>query len=194
LLVAVYGGSFNPPHVAHAMVAGWILWTSRAEQVWLVPVFRHAFEGRQDKSLAPFERRVRWCEALAQDVDRARVVVSRIEAHLSTPSFTVATLEALRTRHPEHTFRLVVGADVASQTTQWKEWDRIEAEFDPILVGRAGHPSGPDTLVFPDVSSTEVRRRLAASEPVDHLVTARVWELLREHEPSAGGPRGVGAP
>ena len=47
--VAVYGGSFNPPHVAHAMVASWLLWTRLVDEVWLVPVFRHAFEGIQEK-------------------------------------------------------------------------------------------------------------------------------------------------
>ena len=180
MVVAVYGGSFNPPHVAHAMVAGWLLWTRRAEQVWLVPVFQHAFEGRQDKTLAPYERRVRWCEAMAEDIDRVHVSVSRIEAHLTTPSFTIDTLRALRARNPEHTFRLVVGADVLPQTPQWKAWDDIVREFPPIVVGRANHPPVADSIQFPDVSSTEIRRRLQAREPVAHLVTARVNALLAE--------------
>jgi nicotinate-nucleotide adenylyltransferase len=180
VVVAVYGGSFNPPHVVHAMVAGWLLWTQRAEQVWLVPVFRHAFEGLQDKTLAPFERRVRWCEAMADDIDRRLVSVNRIEAHLPTPSFTIDTLRALRARNPEHQFRLVGGSDVLPQTPQWKAWDDIVREFEPIVVGRAHHPPVVDSIQFPDVSSTEIRRRLSGGEPIDHLVTARVGALLAE--------------
>ena len=57
-VVAGYGGSFNPPHVGHAMVAQWVVWTGRADAVWFVPVYQHAFEGRHDKTLASFDQRV----------------------------------------------------------------------------------------------------------------------------------------
>jgi len=172
--VAVYGGSFDPPHVGHALVAGWLLWTRRVDRVWLVPAFSHAF----DKELAPFERRVALCEALAADVD-ARIEVRAIERDLPTPSFTLNTLRALAQRHPRHRLRLVVGADVLEQLDHWHRWDRIEADFEPIVVGRQGWPAVPGAPLFPGVSSSEIRGLLARSEPVDHLVTASVAELLR---------------
>ena len=49
--IAVYGGSFNPPHIAHTMVASWLLWTEMVDEVWLVPVYRHAFEQSHGKKL-----------------------------------------------------------------------------------------------------------------------------------------------
>lgn len=176
--VAVYGGSFNPPHVAHAMVAAYLLWTDQCDEVWLVPVFRHAFEPWHNKSLAPYEERLRWCQAMAADVD-ARIRVSDIERHLPTPSFTIETLRALRERHPQHAFRLVVGADVLPTLPKWRDWAGIEAEFSPILVGREGYPSPPGTVDFPDVSSTTIRERLARGEGVEGLVTRGVARLLR---------------
>ncbi len=172
--VAVYGGSFDPPHVGHAMVAGWLLWTRRVGQVWLVPAFQHAF----DKRSAPFERRLALCRAMAEDVDPERIVVADIEARLPTPSYTLHTLRALAKAHPEHSFRLVVGADVLEQTEHWHAWDAIQRAFRPIVVGRVGWAGVPDAPSFPGVSSTEVRRRLAAGEPIDHLVTAGVAALL----------------
>lgn len=175
--VAVYGGSFNPPHVAHGMVAAWLLWTGQCEEVWLVPVFRHAFEGLHNKSLAPFETRLAWCAAFAADID-PRVRVCPIEAELPTPSFTIETLRALRQRNPGVTLRLVVGADVLPQVPKWRAWDEIVAEFSPVLVGRVGYPSDPGTVAFPAVSSTEIRERLARGEPVDMLVTQGVAALL----------------
>ena len=179
--IAVYGGSFNPPHVAHAMVAAWLLWTRRAEQVWLVPVFRHAFEGRHGKTLAPFDQRVAWCRALAADVD-SRVRVQPIEAELPTPSYTIDTLRALASRHPQHRLRLVIGADVVPQLPQWRSWPEIAASFEPVVVGRGGHsaPDGRETVDFPEVSSTDIRRRIAAGLRVDHLLTARVAELMNQ--------------
>ena len=176
--VAVYGGSFNPPHVAHGMVAAWLLWTGQADEVWLVPVFRHAFEGVHGKALAPFSTRLAWCAALAADID-PRIRVSPIESELPTPSFTIETMRALRERNPDVELRLVVGADVLPQLPKWRAWDALQAEFSPIIVGRAGHPSPEGTVRFPDISSTEIRRRLEAGESVQPLVTRGVAALLR---------------
>lgn len=171
--VACFGGSFNPPHVGHAMVAAWLLWTERVDEVWIIPAFVHAF----DKALAPFPRRFAACEQLAALLGpRARAI--DIEAHLPAPSFTVNTLDALAAAHPGARLQLVLGADNLSSLQKWKNWGRIESEYAPIVVGRAGHDV-PGVPTFPDVSSTEVRRRLAAGEPVDALVPTAVLAVWR---------------
>jgi nicotinate-nucleotide adenylyltransferase len=56
--VACYGGSFDPPHVAHVLLAAYVLTVEAFERVLVMPVFSHAF----DKQLAPFEHRLRMCE------------------------------------------------------------------------------------------------------------------------------------
>jgi len=171
--IAVYGGSFNPPHVGHAMVAGWLKWTGRADRVLLVPCAEHAFA----KELAAFEVRARMCEALAQAVGE-HVVVDRIEAELSSPNYTWHTLNALQERHPEDTLRLVVGADALEVSHLWHRWDDIVARFAPIIVGRGGYPERPDAPTFPELSSTDIRQRLAGGLPVAHLVPVGVVEHL----------------
>ena len=171
--VAVYGGSFDPPHVGHAMVAGWLRWADRADEVWLVPSHSHPF-GKQSR---PFALRLALCEALAAAVG-PWVRASDIEGHLDGPSFTIVMLRALSHKHPDHTFRYVLGADNLKDLPKWKDWDRITAEYAPIVVGREGYANPPDSVVFPAVSSTEVRRRLATGEPVDHLVPAGVLARL----------------
>lgn len=171
--VAVFGGSFNPPHVGHAMVAAWLGWVRRADEVWLVPTWQHAF----DKALAPFAARVAACEELARLVG-PQVRVSPIEAELPAPSYTIQTLDALAARHPQLRLRLVMGADTWAQRGLWHNFGRIEAEYDPIVVGR-GALAAPDAPSFPDVSSTEVRRRLSAGEAVDAFVppsVLRAWQ------------------
>jgi nicotinate-nucleotide adenylyltransferase len=173
--VAVYGGSFNPPHVGHAMVASWLRWTGQCDEVWLLPAYQHAFQ----KDLAPFTDRVRWCSALAEAVGDG-VRVDPIEASLPVPSYTIDTLTTLAQRHPHHRFRLVVGADVLPSTHAWKRWDRIIEEYSPIIVGRQGYAGPGGAVQFPDVSSSEIRRRLSAGEPIDALVPASVRALLQE--------------
>ncbi len=175
--VAVYGGSFNPPHLAHGMVAAWLLRTEQADEVWLVPVYQHAFEGLHGKHLAPYSDRVEWCRIMAEETD-PRVRVSEVEADLSVPSFTIDTLHHLAQTHPEHTFRLVVGADVLGQVDSWRDWPGIQERYSPIVVGREGHAVPDGVPVFPGISSTEIRRRLAAGESVDGMITAGVAAAL----------------
>lgn len=171
--VGVYGGSFNPPHVGHALVAAWLGWTRRVDEVWLVPAYQHAF----DKPLAPFGARLDACRALAATVGPWVKVVA-VEAELPAPSYTVQTLRHLAAEHPYARLQLVIGADVLAQTSLWRQWSVIEAEYTPIVVGRVGYPEVVGAPAFPEVSSTEVRRRLASGEPVDHLVPAAVLEVI----------------
>ncbi len=165
--VAVYGGSFNPPHLGHGLVAAWLRWSGRADAVWLLPTFAHPF----GKVLAPWAERLALCESLARVVGPF-VHVCPVEADLPMPSFTIDTLDALAGRHPEHRFRFVVGADVVPETPKWRRWDDIQTHYSPIVVGRQGWPTPPGAVDFPGVSSTEVRARAAAGESIDHLVTA----------------------
>lgn len=172
--IGVYGGSFNPPHVGHAMVAAWLLWTEQVDEVWLLPSHAHPFA----KDLAPFPRRVELCRALARMIG-PRVRVSTVEAELPPPSYTVNVLARLSADHPEHRFRLVLGADNLPDLPKWKDWERIAERWTPLVVGRQGWPGPEGTVAFPDVSSTEVRRRIQAGEPITHLVPGPVRELLQ---------------
>jgi nicotinate-nucleotide adenylyltransferase len=173
--VAIYGGSFNPPHIGHGMVASWLLWTGRVEAVWFLPSFSHPFA----KDLAPFAHRVAMCEAMAGAVGAE---VCTLESTLPTPSYTIDVLRALSAKYPEHQFQLVAGADVIDELPRWKAWSEIAAEFAPILVGRQGYPCPPGAIEFPPISSTEIRARLVAGEPVDHLVAAVVRPLLEYYK------------
>ena len=170
--IAVYGGSFNPPHVAHAMVASWLVWSGEVDQVWIVPVYQHAFEKIHGKRLVSYETRVKWCRLMADELGET-CIVSDVESTLPTPSYSIDTLRALQKKYPGYHFRLVVGADVVSQLPQWKEWDQIEALFPPIIVGRVGYDGHRAQMVFPDVSSTAIRESVRSGKvPTQWLLRA----------------------
>ena len=176
LRVGVYGGGFNPPHVGHAMVAAWLRWTDQVDAVWLLPAWRHAF----GKDLAPWEARFAMCEALAGMLGPwARV--EPIERERDTTSYTVDTLRELSARHPDHAFRLVVGADNLEAAPKWRAWDEIAQRWPPIVVGRAGFAPVPGAPEFPAVSSTHVRDAMAREEDVRGLVPACVLAVAHAH-------------
>lgn len=175
--VAVLGGSFSPPHVGHALVAAWVAWTDRADEVWLLPAASHPF----GKPAAPWEHRLAWCAALAETVGSfVRVCPSEAELRRGeAPVYTVDVLDHLAAAHPDRAFRLVVGADVLPDAPRWRAWGRIASAYPPIVVGRSGFPPLDGVPTFPDVSSTEIRRRIAAGETVEGLVPARVLAAMR---------------
>ncbi|HEX6277627.1 MAG TPA: nicotinate-nicotinamide nucleotide adenylyltransferase [Polyangiaceae bacterium] len=155
--VAVFGGSFDPPHVAHLFTASYVLATGGFERVLVVPVYEHAF----DKSLAPFEHRAAMCRACFAGL--GAVEVSEIEASLPRPSYTERTLERLAREHPDWRLRFVMGSDALADTAKWHNYARVTELAPPFVVARRGHERpelGPPLL--PEVSSSHVRRLFAA--------------------------------
>ena len=179
--VAVFGGSFNPPHVGHLMVVVWLLATDRADEVWIVPAGNHPF----GKELAPFDARLEMARAIAKLAGpRARVL--DVEGRREGKSYTVDTLEALARAHPKAKLSLVVGTDILAEAPKWRSFERVK-ELAPLTVVRRGGVAGaevdpdPDhpTPLFPDDSSTLVRERLARGEDVSGLVPAPVLAIVR---------------
>ncbi len=172
--VALFGGSFNPPHVGHLLVVTWILATRRADEVWVMPTAHHPF----GKPLASFQDRVDLCRAA---FPQARV--EEIEATLPPPSYTIHTVEALRAKHPDVAFSLVVGTDVLGDQKKWKDFDRLTTLVTLLPVRRAGVAGSEKedgTPIFPEVSSSGIRAKLARGEDVSGLVPAAALALIRE--------------
>lgn len=155
--VAVFGGSFNPPHIAHVLAVTYVASLGLCERVMVVPVHAHAF----DKHLAPFSVRLRMCQEAMGFIPG--VQISDIEASLPPPNYTLHMLRALSARNPDWQLRLVVGADVLGDSHKWHAWEEVCALAPPIVLGRVGYarPDAPPP-VLPDVSSTRIRELLAA--------------------------------
>jgi nicotinate-nucleotide adenylyltransferase len=181
--VAIFGGSFDPPHLGHQMACLYVLATQDVDELWVVPVYRHAF----GKPLAAFEHRLAMCRRLC-DLFAPRMRVSDVERELGSVSRTAETLRHLRRERPGDRFSLVIGTDLLAERHAWYDHESLEKLAGLIVVGRSGH-AGAEGLLLPEVSSTEVRRRLAAGEPCQHLVPRSVLEYVREnglYRPAAG--------
>jgi nicotinate-nucleotide adenylyltransferase len=180
--VALFGGSFNPPHIGHQLVALTVLETCAVDQLWMIPCFRHRF----DKALAPFLDRMEMCRrAMLALGDRAQV--SDIEGQLGGESRTLVTVSALRAAHPGVEFQLVIGADLEAEVDTWYGAAELRRLISFIVVGRAGRSggeSGDPSLgpQMPAVSSTDVRARLGRSLPVNALVPRLVLDYIGERK------------
>lgn len=176
--IALLGGSFNPPHVAHVMAAYWVLATQRVSELWFLPSYRHPF----GKELVAFEHRVRMCELAVARVRGLHVCTA--EAELASDPLvgkTARTLEYLRDKHPLLDFALVIGSDVVAESHKWYRWDLVTKRARIIVVGREGVPGAVVEPRLPDVSSTEIRERLRRGEDVTRWVPRSVLGYAEQH-------------
>lgn len=174
--VGIFGGSFDPPHAGHVLLAAYALSVAPIARVLVVPTFGHPF----GKDMAPYGHRLAMCERAFSVL--SGVTISRIEEELGGESFTVRTLEALRIQMPDTPLRLLLGADVLPETPRWREFERVSAIAPPFVIGRSGAaPPEDDAPVLPAISSTLVRERYRGGQSVESLVPREVDAYVRAH-------------
>lgn len=157
-VVAIYGGSFNPPHVAHAMAVSYVLATEQADIVWVVPAFIHP----SGKKLVDFVWRAEMCRKMFLNERPGRVIVSDVERELDGVSYSLRTVKHLVAKHgEEYDFRFVVGSDCLINKDSWNgDWERINQLAPMVVLGRHGAEVPGIPTILPSISSTDVRKRL----------------------------------
>jgi nicotinate-nucleotide adenylyltransferase len=180
---ALLGGSFDPVHLGHLVVA-----QTAAEllgaRVRLMPAREQPF-----KRAAHLATAVQRADMLALAVaGNPLLSVESIELELAAPSYTVRTLRALAAREPGNRLTLLLGADAARDLPAWFEVEALPALADVVVFGRPGTPV-PDLPVIGraievpavDISATEVRRRVAEGRSIRYFVPDAVREYITAH-------------
>lgn len=174
--VALLGGSFNPPHLAHAMLGLAVLALDDECELWVLPCADHPF----GKDLAPLEDRIEMCRfAFSRLGPRARVV--DLESGLPKPSYTVQTLRALHRMRPGIAPLWVAGADLLEELPRWSEPDEVERLAELFLVPRPGfddHGRARLDFALAELSSRTLRARLAAGDDVSGSLDAAVRAFI----------------
>lgn len=179
------GGTFNPPHVAHLIVAHVVQEALELEEVVLVPTARHAFKG--DAVAEPRDRAAMTELAVAGD---PVLTADRLEVRRGGTSYTIDTLDELRKRDPDTRWHLILGRDNLAELGAWRDVDRLP-ELARIVVTTRGNGDAPE-LPFAgrasfvpvpglEISSTEIRRRLAEGRSIRYWVPPPVEAYIMEH-------------
>lgn len=189
-VIGVFGGSFDPPHLGHALLPTYLQSRRLVDRLVVAPTADHPFGAAvpgapATKKNNPFPLRLSWIRA-AMEPHGAFVDVTDLEARLLAehggPSYTIRLLDEVQRRHGDARVRLVIGSDIVrrGETARWHRWEEIASRFDPIVVPRVGY-GDPGECSLPEVSSTQVREAVAAGRWTDleTLVPAAVLEQLR---------------
>lgn len=176
-MIGLFGGSFDPIHHGHLLVAQAVMEALGLSQVRFVVAREQPFKhGRHAASAAQRAAMVEL--AIAGD---PRFALERVELERPGPSYTIDTLRTLRAREPEAEFALLVGADAASELPTWREGADIPCLARVVAFSRAGAPAPAGTHVWRtvavpaiDISATAVRDRVRTGRSVRYWVPEAV--------------------
>lgn len=192
--LGILGGTFDPPHVAHVVMAADVRFALGLDLVLLV-VANVPWQKVGSRPVTPAEHRLAMVRAAVAGVEG--LAASDVEIRRGGPSYTADTLAELAAGDPAGQRFLILGADAAAGLPTWERAERLPALATLVLVDRPGLTCPPpppgwefERVEIPrlDVSSTDVRARLAAGRPIDGLVPPGVVACIRELG-IYGGPR-----
>jgi len=191
--VGILGGTFDPVHVGHLVAATWARDALALDRVLLV-VANDPWQKSARRRLTAAEDRLAVVAAAVEGV--AGLEASRMEIDRGGPSYTIDTVRALIDLEPTTCLHLLVGADVASELDTWHDAATLASLIRLVVVDRAGVAPTPDPpgwrvdhLRIPaiDVSSSELRDRLAAGSSVDFLIPTPAIRCISRLGLYAGG-------
>lgn len=194
--IGLLGGTFNPVHLGHLVLAEEARERLKLNAVWFIPVAEPPL--KEDPELAPAKDRLAMVRLAIAGQPAFRV--DDIEMRRGGKSYTVDTLRALRARYgPRHHFVFLLGSDAARQLPEWKDYPDFLRLCHWIIAIRPGArpaklPPGVETLDMPllDISATNIRRRIARGRSIRYLVPEPVRAHVIRHHLFAAGSQVVG--
>jgi len=185
--VGIFGGSFDPVHNAHVALARLALSTLRLDELLWVPAGQPWQKHRIVTSAQHREAMVR----LAIEGE-PRFVLSRVELSRSGPSYTVDTVRELQAQRPDVDWFLVIGQDQYARLDTWHQWASLLALVTLAIANRPDAPAAPSLalrqvphepveLPMMDISSTDIRERIAHHRGIADLVPPAVASYIARH-------------
>lgn len=188
--VGLLGGSFDPVHNAHLALAHAALQALQLDEVRWVPTGQPWQKLSAGRSVSDAVHRVAMLELALAGEPRFRL--DRIELERSGPSYMIDTVLALHQREPGTTWVLLIGQDQHARLHTWHRWHELLAQVELAVARRPGttatahpdvlrHPAGAVPLPLLDVSSSDIRHRVATGQDISALVPPQVARYIESH-------------
>jgi nicotinate-nucleotide adenylyltransferase len=194
--IGIFGGTFDPVHIGHLIVAEQCREQGKLDQVWFVPAARPPH--KLDRPLTRFEHRVEMIALAIAGQPSFRI--DELEKNRAGPSYTADTLEELSRLHPACEFWLLLGSDTIADLPAWRDPSRVVAGAGLMVSGRPGHavPSAEQVRgmlrlregaalrylavdsPLVDISSRDLRRRVGQGRSIRYMVPRAVECHVRE--------------
>jgi nicotinate-nucleotide adenylyltransferase len=176
--IAIYGGTFDPVHHAHLILAREAIETLGLDKVILVPASISPL--KKAAPVASGEARLAMLRAAIKS--EPEFEVDQCELLRPPPSYTVDTVEEIRRRECDASIYCLIGEDNVEQLPRWHRFAELEKMVRFVVLDRTGkQPSHSYQLIHRpiDISATEIRRRVALNESIRYLVPESVEEIIQ---------------
>ncbi len=191
--IGLLGGTFDPIHLGHLILAERCREEARLDQVWFLPSYVPPH--KQPKGITRFEQR---CDMVGLGIiGQPAFRVEPLEKELPPPSYTANTLAELHQRHPGHDFALIIGGDSLAELSTWYEPHRVVQQAELLVVDRPGIvlptadelanqlncPAGHVRLQrvpcpLMELASRDIRAAVAAGKSIRYQVPRSVEEYI----------------
>ncbi len=185
--IGIFGGSFNPIHIGHAILTNFIVQNTDIDKVWLMVSRQNPLKSDFDKSYDM--HRLRMTEMVAARMPD--VITSGLEFTLPYPSYTINTLDTLADKFPDDNFKVIIGADNWAVFDKWKDYKRIIMEYGVMIYPRIGFDivipeefSAKVTAIdapIVEISSTFIRAQIADNKDLSFFLPDDVQRYITRH-------------
>lgn len=185
--IGLLGGTFDPVHLAHLVMAEQCREQASLDQVWFLLAPRPPH--KLNAVLTPYHHRQEMLELAIAGYPAFQVCA--IEKDRPGPSYTVDTLRELQKTHPADTFHLLLGSDSVADLPTWHQPEQIARLASLLIVARPGSAAAPPPPYFQaqiidmpllEISSTNLRNRLAKGRSIRYLTPRAVESYIQTHK------------
>jgi nicotinate-nucleotide adenylyltransferase len=181
--IGLFGGTFDPVHNGHLLMAGEVLNTLQLDEIWFLP--NKIPPHKQDENTTSSTHRVAMLELATNDNEK--FVLSTFELDRQGPSYTYDTIMLLKEEFPNVQFYFIIGADMVEFLPNWYNIDELIQIIQFVGVGRPGYDvKSPYPVMIVeapqiDISSTMIRDKMKHRKNVDYILPASVKKYIEEN-------------
>ncbi|WP_216828994.1 nicotinate-nucleotide adenylyltransferase [Alkalihalobacterium elongatum] len=184
--IGILGGTFDPPHIGHLLIAQEVLEQCKLDEIWFMPA--NIPPHKKTNDVSSINDRI---EMVTKAIEgKEQFILSTVELERNGPSYTVDTLKELKTKLPDVEFYFIIGGDMIEQLHTWERIDELFEYVTFVGLQRPGY-SQPTmyedkmkllTIPQVDISSTDIRERLKKGRSIRYFVPEQVRHFIEERE------------
>ena len=186
--LGIFGGTFDPPHIGHLLVAAHVQESLKLERIILVPAASSPH--KRNRPLTDAEHRLAMVRLSVAGVPQ--MDVSDVEVRRGGVSYTIDTLQMLQQEHPQTTLTLIIGMDNLAEFASWKDPGEILRIARVVVMTRPWYQAPHDADAFarlmhkcavPEIgiASRDIRRRVCEGRSIRWMVTPEVEHFILRH-------------
>lgn len=183
--VGLYFGTFNPVHIGHTILANHMLHYTDLDEIWMVVTPHNPH--KKKSTLLENHHRLEMVYKATESCEK--IHPTDIEFKLKQPNYTIDTLVHISEKYPKHEFAIIMGEDNLKTFHKWKNYEVILEDYEVYVYPRISEKKTENTLALHpkvqvikapivEISSTFIRKSIAAKQNVEHLLLPKVWEYI----------------